>query len=209
MLLPDESQRCYPPITGCRRHEKSKEWPGRPAKSNMHWISSSASGDAMGIRAMFQRRRVRTAFGEYLSPEVIRRLLQNPNLVSPQVKHYQYVVVLADDSNLQEIQPMISKITEIFVQHHATISVVSSSLFVALLGVPFNDCNSPEARRKLVDALLQELGGRIRIGHGEADSLVGNLGGPLRYSYGAVIPGFSGVLKKLLDTNFGTAVEIS
>ena len=208
MLIPIALQGCYPPIA-CRRHEEGKEWPGRAAKSNMYWINSSASGDAMGILQMFQRRRIRTAFGEYLSPEVIRRLLLNPEIVSSQVKHFQYVVVLADDSNLQEIAPMISKITEIFVQHHATISVVSSSLFIALLGVPFNDCKSPEARRKLVDALLQEHSGRIRIVHGEADSLVGNLGGPTRYSYGAVIPGFSDVLKKLLETNIGTAVEIS
>jgi hypothetical protein len=34
-------------------------------------------------------------------------------------------------------------------------------------------------------------------------------GGPERQAYGAVIPGFSGVLKTLLETAFGTAVEIS
>jgi|SRR5271154_3002980 len=163
----------------------------------------------MRILEMFQRRRARTAFGQYLSPEVIRRLLLNPELVAPQVVHYQYVVVLADDSNPPEIQPMMSKITEIFFQHHATISLVSPSLFIALLGVPFNDRNSPEARRALVNALLQEHGNRIRIAHGEADSPVGNLGSPLRYCYGAVIPGFSGILKTLLEANLGTAVEIS
>lgn len=167
----------------------------------------------MGIRALFQRRKVCNAFGQYLSPEAIRRLLLNPNLVSPQVQQYQYVVVLVDDSNPQETKPQeiqqtMSKITEIFFQHHACISVLSSSLFVALLGVPFPDGNSPEARRNLVAALLQDQGPRIRIAHGAADSLVGNLGGPLRYSYGAAIPAFSSLLKKLLEANLGTAVEI-
>jgi hypothetical protein len=30
-----------------------------------------------------------------------------------------------------------------------------------------------------------------------------------RWTYGAVIPGFSGILKKLIETKFGTDVEIS
>src|SRR5437879_13130094 len=37
-------------------------------------------------RSLFEekeKRRVRTAFGQYLSPEVIRRLLVNPQLVEP------------------------------------------------------------------------------------------------------------------------------
>jgi hypothetical protein len=33
-------------------------------------------------------------------------------------------------------------------------------------------------------------------------------GGHGRWTYGAVIPGFSEILKKLLEAKFGTAVEI-
>lgn len=104
---------------------------------------------------------------------------------------------------------MVGKILDIFVQHHSNVSHITSSLFVALLGVPFPEYNSAEARRELVAALLRENGDRIRIVHGQCDGAVGTFGGPKRWTYGAVISGFSGILKKLIETNFGTAVEIS
>jgi len=104
---------------------------------------------------------------------------------------------------------MTSKITRTLIQHHSTVTHITSSLVVALLGVPFPEGNSADARRELVDALLRENGDRIRIAHGECNGTVGLFGGPERWDYGAVIPGFSAVLKKLLEARFGTAVEIA
>jgi hypothetical protein len=95
------------------------------------------------------------------------------------------------------------------IEHHANIPNITSSLFIALLGVPFPEGNSAEARRGLVEVLLRESGDRIRVVHGECDGAVGTFGGGGRWTYGAVIPGFSEILKKLLETKFGTAAEIS
>jgi hypothetical protein len=165
----------------------------------------------MGILRMLQRRRVRTAFGEYLSPEVIEKLLREAGseIRPPEVRHFQFVVAIADDTNPQEVPAMVGKMLDIFVQHHANVSHITSSLFVALLGVPFPQYNSAEARRELVDALLRENGDRIRIVHGRCDGAFGTFGGPKRWTLGAVIPSFSGILKKLIETKFGTAIEIS
>ena len=146
-----------------------------------------------------------------LSPPVIAKLIRETDaeISPPEVKHFQFVVTLADDTNPQEVPTIISKVIATLVQHRANVSSVSSSLFVALLGVPFSEGNSAETRRELVDALLRENGDRIRIVHGECDGAFGMFGGPARWTYGAVIPGFSGALKKLLETKFGAAVEIS
>jgi hypothetical protein len=103
---------------------------------------------------------------------------------------------------------MIGKIVHIFIEHHATVSDITSSLVVALLGVPFPETNSAEARRELVDALLRENGNRIRIVHGKCDGAVGNFGGPERWTYGAVIPGFSRISKKLVEAKFGAAADV-
>jgi hypothetical protein len=125
------------------------------------------------------------------------------------VKHFQYVVALADDTNPEEVPAMTGKIVQVLVEHHATVANIVSSLLVALFGVPFPADDSAGARRELVEALLRKNGNRIRIVHGECDGLVGMIGDDGRWTYGAVIPGFSGILKRLIETKFGTAVEIS
>jgi hypothetical protein len=165
----------------------------------------------MGILRMLQRRRARRAFGKYLSPAVIEKVLRETgSKIRPtEVQHFQFVVALADDANPQDVPAMISKAIGTLIQHRATVENISSSLFVALLGVPFPEGNSPRARRELVEALLQDNGDRIRIAHGECDGAAGMFAAHERWVYGAMIPGFSGVLKKLLETKFGTAVEIS
>jgi hypothetical protein len=165
----------------------------------------------MGILGKLRRRRISTAFGNYVSPEAIEKLLRETGseIRSPEVKHFQYVVAMADDTNPEEVPATTGKIVQVLIEHHATVTYIMSSLVVALLGVPFPAGNSAGARRELVEALLRENGNRIRIVQGECDGAVGNFGGPKRWSYGAVIPGFSGILKRLIETGFGAAVEIS
>jgi hypothetical protein len=162
----------------------------------------------MGLLQMFQRRRVRTAFGDYLSPEVIRRLLAKPDLVEPQVKHFQFVVVLFDEPDMHQISDLMDRVIRTLFEHKATVTSLSPCYLVGLLGVPFGEGNSPEVRRDVVEALLKGHAVRIRIAHGECDALVGNLGGPLRFTYDAAIPGFLGILKKLLEAEPASAFEV-
>jgi hypothetical protein len=147
---------------------------------------------------------------EYLSPEILSKLLSETKLeIKPlEVKHFQFVVILADDTHPQEAPAIISAVMGTLVEHRAIFSNSTPSLFVVWLGVPFPEDNSAEARRGLVDALLREHGDRIRIVHGECDGTVGLFGGHRRSTYGALLPGFAGILKKLLDTKSGTATEI-
>jgi hypothetical protein len=118
-------------------------------------------------------------------------------------------VILVDDTNPQQVSAMLDTVIDTLFQHHVSVTNMMPSLLVGVLGVPFREGNSAEARQELVGALLREHGERIRIAHGECDALVGAFGGHARHAYGALIPGFSGILKKLLETKFGTAVEVS
>jgi hypothetical protein len=147
----------------------------------------------------------------YVSPETIAKLLDETGsgISPPEIGHFQFVVALADDTNAQAVPALISNVVATLVQHQVNITSITSSLFVALLGVPFRDGNSIEARLELVDALLRENGNRIRIVHGQCDGPFGMFGGHGRWTYDALIPGFSDVLKKLLGTQLGAAVEIS
>jgi hypothetical protein len=162
----------------------------------------------MGIFERLHLRR-RSAFGKYVSPTVIRKLLRSSEIRPPEVKHVQFVVILGDDTtNPQQVSAMLGRVIDTLIQHHATVTSVLPSLLVGLLGAPFSEGNSAEARQKLISALLREHGEQIRVVHGECNAPVGNFGPPTRYAYGALIPGFSGILKKLIETKFGAAVEI-
>jgi len=159
---------------------------------------------------MFRRGSSRKPLQGHVSSESIARLLRDSKaeVSAAEVKHIQYVVILADDTNPQDVPTMLGKIVGTLLQHHSTVMDITCSLVVGVLGVPFLEGNSAEARRALVAALLQENGDRIRIAHGECNALVGMFGGPIRSTYGAMIPAFSEILKKLLAAPLGTALEI-
>lgn len=165
---------------------------------------------AKRIVATLQRRRSHKLMEEHVSPEVIAKLLgeTKPEISPPEVKHFQFVVLLADDTFPQKAPAIISAVMGTLVEHRANVSNVTPLLFVALLGVTFPEGNSAEARRRLVDALLRENGDRIRIVHGECDGAFGMFGGHGRWTYGALLPGLAGNFEKLLETRFGTAVEV-
>ena len=162
----------------------------------------------MGIRQMLERRRIRKELQRLVNPEVVAQLQTQFQVGHLETKHFQFVLILVDETNTKETPAVISRVVDTILEHGAILSNITSSLLVGLFGVPFPEGNSPEVRRGLVDALLRENGDRIRIVHGECDGAVGNLGNQKRWSYGAVIPRFSGVLKTLLETKFGTAVEV-
>ena len=110
---------------------------------------------------------------EYISPEVIATLLRDTKPIGPpEVKHFQFVVILADDTDPQKAPAIISAVMGTLVEHRANVSSVTPLLFVALLGVPFPEGNSAEARLGLVDALLRDMAT-------ESESCMANVTEPL------------------------------
>jgi hypothetical protein len=165
----------------------------------------------MKILRMFQRRKDLKPLEGYLSPEVIEKLLrETKSEPGPlEVKHFQFVVILVDETDSREIPAIIVKVLGTLIEKQMLLSNITSSLLIGTLGVPFPEGNSPEVRREIVGALLRENCERIRVAHGECDGAFGTYGGHGRWTYGPVIPGFSAILEKLLETKFGTAVEIA
>jgi hypothetical protein len=159
---------------------------------------------------MFQRRKNFNSLEGYLSPEAIEKLLRETKSESRplEIKHFQFVVILVDETDPREIPAIIVKVIGTLIEKQMILSNISS-LLISTLGVPFPEGNSPEVRREIVSTLLRENGERIRVAHGECEGAFGTYGGHGRWTYGPVIPGFSRVLEKLLETKFGTAVEIS
>src|SRR4030095_9156220 len=119
--------------------------------------------------------------------------------------HFQYILVHMRETAPGELQKLIARVIEAFFPRNGVLGSIQSSLVVGYLGIPWPQYDSSEARADLVAALLAANGKAIRIAHGECNGLVGLIGSNRRFTYGAIIPEFSSVLKKLLDAEFGTA----
>ncbi len=164
-------------------------------------------------RSLFEekeKRRVRSAFGQYLSPEVIRRLLVNPRLVEP--KKTEITVMFSDIRGFTTISEKLdaqelalflnqylSDMTSLVFEHYGTLDKYIGDAVMAFWGAPFEEpghaakaCNTALKMMDRVRELQKkwEAEGKphldIGIGLNTGMASVGNMGSALRYGYTAL-----------------------
>jgi adenylate cyclase len=157
-----------------------------------------------------EKRRIRTAFGRYLSPEVIRRLLLNPKLVEP--KKTEITVMFSDirgfttiSENLDAqdlavfLNQYLSDMTSLVFEYAGTLDKYIGDAVMAFWGAPFevddhavNGCNSALRMMQRVRDMQRtwQAQGKpkldIGIGLNSGVASVGNMGSALRYGYTAL-----------------------
>ena len=157
-----------------------------------------------------EKRRVRTAFGQYLSPEVIRRLLRNPKLVEP--KKTEITVMFSDirgfttiSENLDAqdlalfLNQYLSDMTGLVFEYQGTLDKYIGDAVMAFWGAPFevddhaiSACNSALKMMQRVREMQREWQAQgkpqldIGIGLNSGVASVGNMGSELRYGYTAL-----------------------
>jgi adenylate cyclase len=157
-----------------------------------------------------EKRKVRSAFGQYLSPEVIRRLLVNPRLVEP--KKTDITVMFSDIRGFTSISEKLdaqelalflnqylSDMTRIVFNYHGTLDKYIGDAVMAFWGAPFEEdghaaraCNAALEMMKRVRELQKEWEAQgkprleIGIGLNTGVASVGNMGSVLRYGYTAL-----------------------
>ncbi|HEY2352594.1 MAG TPA: adenylate/guanylate cyclase domain-containing protein [Candidatus Acidoferrum sp.] len=157
-----------------------------------------------------EKRRIRTAFGQYLSPEVIRRLLLNPKLVEP--KKTEITVMFSDirgfttiSENLDAqdlavfLNQYLSDMTSLVFEYAGTLDKYIGDAVMAFWGAPFevddhavNGCNSALRMMQRVRDMQRtwQAQGKpkldIGIGLNSGVASVGNMGSALRYGYTAL-----------------------
>ncbi len=157
-----------------------------------------------------EKKRVRSAFGQYLSPEVIRRLLVNPRLVEP--KKTEVTVMFSDIRGFTTISERLDaqelalflnqylgEMTEIVFEHQGTLDKYIGDAVMAFWGAPFEEAGHAQ---RACDAAL-EMMARVRelqkqweaegkphldigIGLNTGVASIGNMGSKLRYGYTAL-----------------------
>jgi adenylate cyclase len=157
-----------------------------------------------------EKRRIRTAFGQYLSPEVIRRLLRNPKLVEP--KKTEITVMFSDIRGFTTISEhldaqdlalflnqYLSDMTGLVFEYQGTLDKYIGDAVMAFWGAPFevddhalSACNSALKMMQRVREMqtVWKAQGKpqldIGIGLNSGVASVGNMGSALRYGYTAL-----------------------
>jgi adenylate cyclase len=157
-----------------------------------------------------EKRRVRTAFGQYLSPEVVRRLLVNPQLVEP--RKTEITVMFSDIRGFTSISEKLdaqelaiflnhylSDMTKIVFDRRGTLDKYIGDAVMAFWGAPFEQeghavaaCHAALAMMARVRELQVQWQAEgkppfdIGIGLNTGVASVGNMGSALRYGYTAL-----------------------
>jgi len=157
-----------------------------------------------------EKRRVRTAFGQYLSPEVVRRLLLNPELVEPRKTEITVMfsdirgfTTISEKLDAQELavflNQYLSDMTQIVFERRGTLDKYIGDAVMAFWGAPFEEeGHAVLGCQTALDMMAQihkmqkkwEAQGKPRldigIGLNTGVASVGNMGSSLRYGYTAL-----------------------
>ena len=181
-----------------------------------------------------EKRRVRGAFQQYVSPEVIRRLLDDPKRVKPRktevtvlfsdIRGFTSISESLDAQELADLlQAYLTEMTRIIFQHRGTLDKYIGDAVMAIWGAPFDQPN--HAERSCLGAIdmlsrLAELQADWRaqgkpvldigIGINTGVASVGNMGSSLRYGYTAIGDAVN-LASRLegLNKEYGTHILIS
>ncbi len=171
----------------------------------------------VGLVAMYralveekEKRRVRGAFQQYLSPEVIRRLLENPDLVKPRKTEITVMfsdvrgfTTISEKLDAQELAALLNEyltdMTKIVFDHNGTLDKYIGDAVMAFWGAPFEEpghaTQACHAALAMISRLKQmqkkwKAEGKpvldIGVGLTTGFASVGNMGSALRYGYTAL-----------------------
>lgn len=157
-----------------------------------------------------EKRKVRGAFGHYLSPEVIRRLLVNPELVEPRKTEITVMfsdirgfTTISEKLDAQELALFLNAylydMTRIVFDTRGTLDKYIGDAVMAFWGAPYEDsrhpvqaCTAALEMMKRVRELQKKWAAEgkpaldIGIGLNSGAASVGNMGSSLRYGYTAL-----------------------
>ncbi len=157
-----------------------------------------------------EKRRLGRAFQQYLSPEVIRRLLENPALVEPRKTEITILFSdirgytgIAEQLKADELAALMNRylteMTRIIFRHGGTLDKYIGDAVMAFWGAPFDDpaharnaCRAAVEMRERLAELQKEWRAQgtpvlqAGIGLHTGVASVGNMGSELRYGYTAL-----------------------
>ncbi|MFZ0211999.1 MAG: adenylate/guanylate cyclase domain-containing protein [Candidatus Acidiferrales bacterium] len=157
-----------------------------------------------------EKRRVRGAFGQYVSPEVVRRLLDDPKLVEPRktaitvmFSDIRGFTTLSESLDAQDLAALLNsyltEMTKTIFDRQGTLDKYIGDAIMAFWGAPFEQQGHSDLAAQAALDMMARLGelrkqweqrGQpvidIGIGINTGIASVGNMGSELRYGYTAM-----------------------
>ena len=181
-----------------------------------------------------EKRKVRGAFQQYVSPEVIRRVLSDPELVQPRksditvlfsdVRGFTTISEALDAQDLARLlNGYLTEMTRIIFRHQGTLDKYIGDAVMAIWGAPFTEPKHGERCCEAALSMLARLSElqkgwvsdglpamEIGIGINTGIASVGNMGSSLRYGYTAMGDTVN-LASRLegLNKEYGTSILIS
>lgn len=181
-----------------------------------------------------EKRRVRGAFQQYVSPEVIRRLLSDPERVKPRktpvtvlfsdIRGFTSISEKLDAQELADLlNNYLTEMTRIIFRNQGTLDKYIGDAVMAIWGAPFDEpghakrcCEAAVSMLARLEDLQREWRTRgqpaleIGIGINTGVASVGNMGSALRYGYTAIGDAVN-LASRLegLNKEYGTHIIIS
>ena len=181
-----------------------------------------------------EKRKVRNAFQQYVSPEVIRRLLSDPERVKPRktevsvlfsdIRGFTTISETLDAQTLAGLlNGYLTEMTKIIFRHQGTLDKYIGDAVMAIWGAPFDEPNHAERcclgavnmLARLAELQVQwraEQSPVLEIGIGINTGIasVGNMGSSLRYGYTAMGDAVNLAARlEGLNKEYGTQILIS
>jgi adenylate cyclase len=181
-----------------------------------------------------EKRKVRGAFQQYVSPEVIRRVLSDPELVQPRKSEITVLfsdvrgfTTISEKLDAQELARLLNayltEMTRIIFRHQGTLDKYIGDAVMAIWGAPFTEPKHGERCCMAALSMLSRLSElqqgwvseglpamEIGIGINTGIASVGNMGSSLRYGYTAMGDTVN-LASRLegLNKEYGTSILIS
>jgi adenylate cyclase len=181
-----------------------------------------------------EKRKVRGAFQQYVSPEVIRRVLSDPELVQPRKSEITVLfsdvrgfTTISETLDAQELARLLNgyltEMTRIIFRHQGTLDKYIGDAVMAIWGAPFTEPKHGERCCEAALSMLSRLSElqkgwvseglpamEIGVGINTGIASVGNMGSSLRYGYTAMGDTVN-LASRLegLNKEYGTSILIS
>jgi len=181
-----------------------------------------------------EKRKIRGAFQQYVSPEVIRRLLSDPERVKPRKTEVTVLfsdirgfTTISENLDAQELAALLNAyltdMTKIIFRHQGTLDKYIGDAVMAIWGAPFDAPDHAAKCCAAAVAMLSKLSDMqkdwrqrgfpeldIGIGINTGVASVGNMGSTLRYGYTAMGDSVN-LASRLegLNKEYGTRIVVS
>ncbi len=164
-------------------------------------------------RKQTDEQRVREAFGDFVSKDVLDSILTNPDneLKPPRLWRCAYVLLQVRDAEPEKVPDFLDMAVDILLPRGACVTNLFSSLLLATFGLPLVDDDLEKGRSqqaKAVARLISDMGSNVRLVYGTDECLAGNVGSRQRIDIGVLLPDTASKLAALLSVEFGKSAAI-